>query len=407
MIEIFSELLIELWAYLFFPGLLYFLIGFFYHYFRNKSYLNIIIESTIIGIVLAFFIQPVSVFFGWAEWTLISILIVLTSGVLAFAIRKSSLKSSKNHEKDDKKDYKVNIKKINYKEHKLIKEGNIEDNFLKSSTTKQDNDIDDIIQQLKDNRWQNRYQAIISLINSGDSSAIEEVRKLLDDENSIVRETAATYLRANNAFPKISPEDIKLYPFNIKNSYASIKKISVRSDDSLDSESNMGNVKAKLREEAANLGANAIIDVNYSNGIFNRGKGVKAQGNAVFIKNMENVEKVKGSGLVFIFIWAPYWILQAISRESLIYIPIAIFLIIYGLFVRWGYKNKTYFLAWVGLLIVLAAIGIDNILKNGFQYLYFYIFTGIFLGLTVICVYEYLKRKSNTNLPWKDQWGFS
>ncbi len=407
-IEIILEFLWQVFAFIIFPGLLYFLIGFFYHYYRNKTYLNIIIESIIIGFLFGFFTEVEGV--GWTEWTIICISIVLFSGFFALIIRGSS--NSKSTENDGKKDnktnYKVNIKKINYKEHKLEKEHNIEDKVLKSSLKKkQENDVEVLIQQLQDNRWQNRYKAIISLINTGDSSAIDNVRELLEDENSTVRNTAATYLRANDAIPKTRPEDIELYPFNIKNSYASIERISARSDDSLDSESNIDDVNAKLREDAANLGANAIIEVNYGKGFFDRDKGVKGQGNAVLIKDKENVEKAQESGLAFIFIYAPFWILQSISHELISFIPVAIFLIIYGIFVRWGYKNKTYFLAFLAIVITSAAIWVDNILKNVFIIYDFYITTGIFLGLTVICVYEYLQRKNNTNLPWKDQWGFS
>lgn len=407
-IEIILEFLWQVFAFIIFPGLLYFLIGFFYHYYRNKTYFNIIIESIIIGFIFGFFTEVEGV--GWTEWTILCILIVLLSGFFAFIIRGvSNSKSTENDcKKDNKTDYKVNIKKINYKEHKLKKEHNIGAKVLKSSLKKkQGNDVEGLVQKLQDKRWQSRYKAIISLINTGDSSAIEDVRKLLDDENSTVRETAATYLRANDALPKISPEDIELYPFNIKNSYASIERISANSDDSLDSESaKMNDVNAKLREEAANLGANAIIEVNYSNGIFNRDEMIKGQGNAVLIKDLENVEKAKDSYLILLF-QGPFLILMSINWELLILIPIGIFLIIYGLFVKWGYKNKTYFLAFIGILIISAAIWVDNIIKYGFLNSDLYINTSIFLVFTVICVYEYLQRKSNTNLPWKDQWGFS
>lgn len=60
----------------------------------------------------------------------------------------------------------------------------------------------------------------------------------------------------------------------------------------------MDDVNAKLREEAANLGANSIIEVNYGNGILNRDEMIKGQGNAVLIKDMGNVEKAKDSGLI-------------------------------------------------------------------------------------------------------------
>lgn len=99
---------------------------------------------------------------------------------------------------------------------------------------------------------------------------------------------------------------------------------------------------------------------------------------------------------------------MAINWELLIIIPLGIFLIIYGLFLRWGYKNKTYFLAFLGIAIIAAAIWVDNIIKYGFlNYALFFINTGIFSSITIILAYEYLKRKNNTNLPWKDQWGFS
>lgn len=408
-VEIILEFLWQVFSFIIFPGLLYFLIGFFYHYYRNKTYFNIIIESIIIGFLLGVFTEVEGV--GWTEWTILCILIVLLSGFFAFIIRgTSNSKSSENYSKKDNKiDYKVNIKKINYKEHKLKKEHNIEDKVLKSSLNKkQGNDVEGMVQQLHDNRWQNRYKAITSLINMGDSSAIEDVRKLLDDKSSIVRETAATYLRANDALPKTRPEDIELYPFNIKNSYALLGRISVHSDDILDSESaKMDDVNAKLREEAANLGANSIIEVNYGNGILNRDEMIKGQGNAVLIKDMGNVEKAKDSGLI-LFIQGFFWILMAINWELLIIIPLGIFLIIYGLFLRWGYKNKTYFLAFLGIAIIAAAIWVDNIIKYGFlNYALFFINTGIFSSITIILAYEYLKRKNNTNLPWKDQWGFS
>jgi hypothetical protein len=64
-------------------------------------------------------------------------------------------------------------------------------------------------------------------------------------------------------------------------------------------------------------------------------------------------------------------------------------------------------MACFGFLIVSAAIGVYYILKNGFQFPDFYIFAGIFMFITIIFLYEFLKRKSNTNLLWKDQCGFS
>lgn len=56
-------------------------------------------------------------------------------------------------------------------------------------------DITGLIQSFKDSRWQNRYKAILSLINIKDESAVEDVRIDLDDEkNHIVTEIAVQYL---------------------------------------------------------------------------------------------------------------------------------------------------------------------------------------------------------------------
>ncbi|PKL66596.1 MAG: hypothetical protein CVV28_09340 [Methanobacteriales archaeon HGW-Methanobacteriales-1] len=406
-IEIILDFFEQVFVFIIFPGLLYFLIGFFYHYYRNKTYLNIIIESIIIGFLFGFFTRVEGV--GWIEWTIICILIVLFSGFFARIIRESSnSKSAENdYKKDNKTDYNANIKRITYKEHKLKKENNIEDKVLKLHLKKKQEDVENLIQQLNDNRWQRRYKAIISLMNIGDSTAIDDVRKLLDDENHTVQETAATYLRLNDAFPKTRLEDIELYPYSIEKPYTRIKRISAHSDYSLDSKAvKIEDVDSKLREEAANLGANAIIGVNHTYNIFKRNKILKGQGSAVLIKDLKNVEKAKDSGWIF-FYWGLFCILQFFKYDLLIFIPVGIFTIIYGFFVRRGYKNKTYLLSFLSVVILSAAIWTYNILKNGFKYPDFYIITSIFVITIVIFFYEYLKRKNNTNLPWKDQWGFN
>lgn len=414
MIEIFSDLLTDFLGFLILPGSLYFLIGVFYHYFRNNKFWNVLFESIIIGFLLGYGMPPEYSVMGLSGWILSCIFVVFAGGVLAFKIRGSSSSKLSEIEAEEIID-------------KTEKYENIEYNILKSNKDEPENrfenikmlfqsklkepeqkiDIEAIIQQLNDNRWQRRYKAIISLINIGDSTAIDDVRKLLDDENHTVQETAATYLRSNNAFPKTRPEEIELYPYKIKKPYTRIKRISTYSDYSLDSKNaKIDDIDSKLREESANLGANAIIQVNYIHNIFKRNKILKGQGIAVLIKDLENVEKAQDSGWVF-FYWGLFCILQAITHELLILIPVAIFPIIYGFFVRWGYKNKTYLLSFLFMVIVSAAIWVDNILKNGFQYPDFYIITSIFLIITIIFVYEYLKRKENTNLPWKDQWGFN
>ncbi|MDO9627387.1 MAG: HEAT repeat domain-containing protein [Methanobacteriaceae archaeon] len=274
----------------------------------------------------------------------------------------------------------------------------------------ENNDINGLIELLNADKWQHRYKAIVSLINIGDSSAIEQVKGAMDDDNSIVRETAIKYLRMNNAYPKTRPEDIKLYPFDIKNSYTRIKKITASSDDSIHSESAANeDINNKLKEEAANLGANAIIELVYEKGIFTLFRGVKGHGNAVFIKDLKSVERKQDSGLG-LFALGIFFIMQGLVSFPYFpkfLVPIGIFVIINGIFTRLGYKNKTYFLTFLSLIIGFGAIGIFYILKNGFQF-YTYDYYLVFMFLLIIAfVYEYLKRKSNTNLPWKDQWGFS
>jgi hypothetical protein len=268
-------------------------------------------------------------------------------------------------------------------------------------------DINGLIELLNSNKWQHRYNAIVSLINIRDSSAIEEVKETMNDDNAIVRETAFIYLRMNNAFPKNGP-DIKLYPINIKNS-TKIKRISAHSDKSIDSEElAIDDVNNKLRQEAANLGANAIIELVYEKGIFTLFRGVKGHGNAVFIKDLKNVERKKDSGFIYFFLGI-FWILQSNNSESLIFIPVAIFSIIYGIFARWGYKNKTYLLLVLGTVIVSATMWIQYIIKTGFQ-LYnfnFYFSTAFFIGMVFAFIYEYLRRENDPKMVWKNKWGFN
>jgi len=274
----------------------------------------------------------------------------------------------------------------------------------------QNNDINGLIELLNSNKWQHRYKAIVSLINIRDSSAIEQVKGAMDDDNSIVRETAITYLRMNNAYPKTRPEDIKLYPFDIKNSYTRIKKITASSDDSIHSESAVNeDINNKLKEEAANLGANAIIELVYEKGIFTLFRGVKGHGNAVFIKDLKSVERKQDSGLG-LFALGIFFIMQGLVSFPYFpkfLVPIGIFVIINGIFTRLGYKNKTYFLTFLSLIIGFGAIGIFYILKNGFQF-YTYDYYLVFMFLLIIAfVYEYLRRENNPKMLWKDQWGFS
>ncbi len=269
-------------------------------------------------------------------------------------------------------------------------------------------DINSLIELLNANKWQHRYKALVSLINIRDSAAIEDVRKLLDDKNATVRETAATYFIMNNAFPKTRPEDIKLYPYHIRNSYIRIKRIIANSDDSIHSESAAReDINNKLKEEAANLGANAIIDVKYNNMIFKFFKGIKYQGTAIIIDNAEEVRpRVDNSwfmGGYFIGIGLLYF-----NDSSIILIPYGLFMIFSEIFIRRGYKNKTYFLVFLVALTASALIWINFIFKNGYQYFnfYFYFITAFFISLIILFIYEYRKRKTDPKMIWKNKWGF-
>lgn len=267
----------------------------------------------------------------------------------------------------------------------------------------QNNDIGSIISLLKDDRWQYRQKAILLLIRIGDHSAIAEVRKLLGDENKIVRETAANYLKLNDAFPKSNPEDIVLYPFATKD-YTLIKRISARSDKLIGSEdATIADVNMKLREEAADLGANAIIELVHDKGILTLFRGVEGHGNAVFIKDLNNVERKQNSGLGLFAIGIFCIMLGLIG-----FIPlgmIGIFYFVIGLFSRLGCKNKTYFLILSVCIIGFVALEIFYILKNDFQY-----FTMVPVLLTYwvidIFLHEYIRRKNDPEV-WKDQWGFN
>jgi hypothetical protein len=275
----------------------------------------------------------------------------------------------------------------------------------------ENSDINGLIELLNSNKWQHRYKSLLSLINIRDSSAIEQVKGVMDDDNSIVRETAITYLRMNNAYPKTSSEDIKIYPYNIKNSYTRIKKVTAHIDSNHSKSSNMDDVKDILKENASNLGANALVDVTYKSGFNTLFNGVKGSGIAVIIKNtheltMPKLQSQLGIGALFFIVGS----LSYGASDSFManyFIMWGIFFLFSEIFVRKGYRNKTYFLGLftviVGPLAFLALITSENRLNNDYSYIFF---AAAVITLLFVFIYDYRKRKNNPKIPWKDEWGF-
>ena len=150
------------------------------------------------------------------------------------------------------------------------------------------NEIGELIELLENKRWQTRYKALSSLINLRDNSALEIVKKMLnEDENAHVREIAVKYLKLNNSFPlkPVTAEDVYLYPFHIENSHTVLGSISVNSDPNLlSSNEAKEDIKYKLKQEAAQLGANAVIKIKYNRKILSF-RQFKAKGFAVIIND--------------------------------------------------------------------------------------------------------------------------
>lgn len=333
-----------------FPGLLYFLIGFIYHYYRNKTYLNVTIESTAIGLILGYFIQADGI--GLAEWTLTCIMIIFISGVLALKIRRrsSGFKLPESDEREDKWDYEVDIDKTDEKIE------NTEDKFSKYPL-------------MKNNKFKPFKKTI----------------------------------------PFTPPEEVKIYHYTIKKPFKLFKRISVRSDKSLQSKTTaIDDVNEKLKEKASNLGANAVINVVYKQGIFALFRGVRGYGRAVFIEDLENVEKTYPPGTNFLLILGFFWVMMGLlgfNDHNQFYLPLGITMVIYGVFTRLGYTNKTFFAMFLSIIILCVFQLLLYILKNGIH-LYnfeFYFGAGFLAMLVISFVYSYKHRKNDPNLSWKDK----
>lgn len=271
-------------------------------------------------------------------------------------------------------------------------------------------DISGLITLLNDSRWQRRYKALLSLINLRDSSAIEDVKTLINDNNSVVRETVFVYLRMNNAYPKTSLDDIKVYPYNIKNSYTRIKRIKARVDSNYSESSAEEEIERILKENASNLGANALIDVTYKNGLNTFFNGVKGSGIAVIIENTDELAQPKlQSQLGLCVLFLSVGLLNYLTSNLLgsFWLIMGIFFLFSEIFARKGYRNKTYFLGLYALIISFVLLIVNVLFETGLNNYYFDIF---FVAIMIIVLsgftYEYRKRKNNPKIPWKDEWGF-
>lgn len=212
--------------------------------------------------------------------------------------------------------------------------------------------------------------------------------------------------------PFTPPEEVKLYRYNIKKPFKSFKRISVRSNEHMYSKTAaIDDVNGKLKEKASSLGANAVIRVVYNQSIFSSFRGMKGTGQAVYIEDLENIEKTfpTGSGLsIFLGISWLFLGLLGYNDYHQFYISFGLILILEGVFIRLDYINKTYFLVFLSIIFLNGLMWGRYNFGNGIQ-LYnpvFYFNTGIFAVIIIAFVYLYKNRKNDPNRLWKDQWGF-
>jgi hypothetical protein len=208
--------------------------------------------------------------------------------------------------------------------------------------------------------------------------------------------------------PFTPPEGVKLYHYNIKKPFKSFRKIYVRSDKSLGPNEAIEDVNKKLKEKASNLGANTVINVGYEQGILTLFRGIMGIGQAVYVEDLENVEKTHLPD-TSIYIGGLLWLyfgLQGYYHHFSL--PVGLLMILHGIFTRGGYINKTYFMIFFGILIFNGLILGGYVLKNGIQLynLEFYWGIGFFAVILIAFVYSYKNRKNNLKLIWRDQWSF-
>lgn len=173
-----------------------------------------------------------------------------------------------------------------------------------------ENKTEELIGLLENERWQTRYKALSSLIKQDDNSALEIVKKMLnEDENVHVREIAVDYLKFNNSFPlkSINPENVNLYRFPIKNPHAKLGILDVTSDPNLSENEAREDIKYKLKQNAAQLGANAVININCRKKFLLR-KQFNAKGYTVLINDApENIQVEKSNKGILLGILYIIW----------------------------------------------------------------------------------------------------
>jgi hypothetical protein len=225
-----------------------------------------------------------------------------------------------------------------------------------------ENETIKLIELLKNKRWQTRYNALISLIKLGDSSALEIVKKILnEDENAHVREIAVEYLKLNNSFPlkPVTAEEVKLYPFPIKNTHTILGIISVTSDPTLPSHDAKENIKYKLKQEAAELGANAVIKINCGRK-FLLFRQFKAKGYAALIKDAPEKVKFEKSnqgillGILFIIMGLSYSQLfnSTFNPFSIFFLGSGLFIFTASMFEIKQYDNDKLYLTIIVAIII-------------------------------------------------------
>lgn len=208
------------------------------------------------------------------------------------------------------------------------------------------------------------------------------------------------YKASKEAIPFTPPEDVKLYHYNIKKPFKSFRKIYARSYNSWESDAAINDINEKLKEKASNLGANAIINVSYEKGILTLFRGIRGIGQAVYIKDLENIEKTYPAGNTFLLIYGFFWLIWGLldfyNYYKLFLVLIGLSMIIYCVFARHDYITKTFLLAFLSIIVIGGLMWGNYILKNGIQLssFGFYLGTGVFTALLISFVYSYLKKRS-------------
>jgi len=346
-----SELVVATLLFMIFLGGIYFLIGLVYHYIRNKTYLNVLIESIIIGLVLAFPIRLELV--GFIEWVFFCFLAVFAGGVLAIIIRRYRSPGSSHINKDHKMDSTYKLDKID------------------KSVSLAEKDSDELKKSSKVSK--------------------PRLKRVLD------------------TIPHTPVQEVKIFNYNLKKDHA-FKRVTATADPNLSEEEAINEINDKLKEMASDLGGNAVIKVRYNKRIFNLFGPMKGNGSVVYIKDLDNVERIYPSHWPA-FLLGGLWLFVGLMRlldnniTYYLYFWLCTILIFNGFFIWRGYKNKTYFLGLVSLIGLWGAFVIQHFLNNGID-VYSYFGIGFFTVMMIALFYEYYQKDNNPDMPWKDEWKF-